>query len=89
MLATACRDRREARLFWAFLGGRIAVPWCAKGHEETRGKDRLGAGPGVKEREGGRGVSACATGGVEGGEGPARCRRVWATGECTTGHGGG
>ena len=44
LLATAFRDRRNARIFLELLGRRIAFPLLAKGHEETRGKDRPGAG---------------------------------------------
>src|SRR5262249_57050489 len=44
VLATAFRDRRDARLFLEFLGRRIAFPLFAKGHEETPGKDRPRAG---------------------------------------------
>src|SRR5713101_9982625 len=42
-LATAFRDRCDARIFLAFLGGGEAFPLFAEGHEEAGGKD--GPGP--------------------------------------------
>src|SRR6266705_4731763 len=41
-LATAFRDRRDARVFLEFRGRGVALPLFAKGHEETRGKDCTG-----------------------------------------------
>ena len=68
-LATAFRDRRDARIFLEFLGRRIAVPLFAKGHEEAWGKDGTGAWQGVKQREGGMVLGAWRDGFIEVGNG--------------------
>ena len=68
-LATACRDRGDARLFLACLGGGEAFAWCAEGHEETGGNDGPSPWQGLKPGEGGLGVGALCHGGVEGGNG--------------------
>ena len=50
-LATAFRDRCDARIFLEFLGGGEAFPLFAEGHEEAGGKDDPGPWQGVKQGE--------------------------------------
>ena len=50
-LATAFRDRRDARVFLEFRGRGVAFSLFAKGHEEARGKDSTGTWQGVKQEE--------------------------------------
>jgi hypothetical protein len=50
-LATAFRDRRDARLFLAILGRGVALPLCAEGHEEAGRQDGPGAGQSVTQGE--------------------------------------
>ena len=53
LLAAACRDRREARLFLACGGGGKAVPWCAEGDEEAGSTHGPRPWHGVTHRAGG------------------------------------
>ena len=69
LLATAFRDRCDARICLEFLGGGDAFPLCAEGHEEAGGKDGPGPWQGVKQGEGGMGVGALCQSGVEVGKG--------------------
>ena len=68
-LATAFRDRCDARLFLEFLGGGEAFSLCAEGHEETGGKDGPSPWQGLKQGEVGMGLGALCNGGVEVGNG--------------------
>jgi hypothetical protein len=68
-LATAFRDRCDARVFLAFCGRGVAFPLCAKGHEEARGKDSPGAWQGVKQGEVGMGLGAWRDGAIKVGNG--------------------
>jgi hypothetical protein len=69
LLATACRDRHDTRVFWEFRGRGIAFPLFAKGSEEARGQASPGAWQGVKEGEVGMGLGALRAGCVEVGHG--------------------
>src|ERR671924_281733 len=64
-LATAFRDRRDARVFLEFLGRGVAFPLFAKGHEEAGGKDGSGAWQGVKQGEVGMALGTLCDGCVE------------------------
>ena len=68
-LATAFRDRGDARIFLAFLGGGEAFPLCAEGHEEAGGKAGPGPWQGVKQGAVRMGLGALCHGGVEVGNG--------------------
>ena len=68
-LATAFRDRCDARIFLEFLGGGEAFPLFAEGDEEAGGKDGPGPWQGVKQGEVGMGLGALRDGGVEVGNG--------------------
>ncbi len=68
-LATAFRDRCDARIFLEFLGGGEAFPLFAEGHEEAGGKDGPGPWQGVKQGEVGMGLGALCHGSVEVGNG--------------------
>ena len=68
-LATAFRHRRNARIFLECLGGGVAFPLFAEGHEEARGKDGPSPWQGVKQREVGMVLGALRNGGVEVGNG--------------------
>jgi hypothetical protein len=68
-LATAFRDRCDARLFLEFRGGGEAFSLCTEGHEEARGKDGPGPWQGVKQGEVGMGVGTLCHGSVEVGNG--------------------
>ena len=69
LLAAAFRDRRNARIFLEFLGGGVAFPLFAKGHEEAGGKDGPSPWQGVKQREVGMVLGALRDGVVEVGNG--------------------
>jgi hypothetical protein len=68
-LATAFRDRCDARIFLEFRGGGEAFPLFAEGHEEARGQDGPGPWQGVKPGEVGMGLGALCHGGIEVGKG--------------------
>ena len=68
-LATAFRDRCDARVFLEFCGRGVAFPLFAKGHEEARGKDRTGAWQGVKQGEVGMVLGALRDGAIKVGNG--------------------
>src|SRR5206468_2251780 len=51
LLAAAFRDRRNARLFLACVGGGQAVPLFAEGDEEAGGKHSPSPWQGVNQRE--------------------------------------
>ena len=48
VIAAAFRHRRDARVLLECIGGGVAVPLCAAGDEEARGKDRTSAWQGGK-----------------------------------------
>ena len=68
-LATAFRDRCDARIFLEFLGGGEAFSLFTEGHEEARGKDGPGPWQGVKQGEVGMGLGTLCNGSVEVGHG--------------------
>jgi hypothetical protein len=69
LLATACCDRRHARLFLEGIGGGDAFPLCAEGDEEAGSTNGSGPWQGVKHREGGMVLGALRHGLVEVGNG--------------------
>jgi hypothetical protein len=72
LLATACRERREARVLWELCGRGEAWPWCAAGDEEAGSQDGPGPGQGVKPRAVGMVLGTWRTGVVEVGNGLPR-----------------
>ena len=68
-LATAFRDRCDARILLEFRGGGAAFSLCTEGHAEARGKDRAGPWQGVQQREVGMGVGTLCPRSVEVGKG--------------------
>jgi hypothetical protein len=68
-LATAFRDRCDARLFLECRGGGEAFSLFTEGHEEARGKDGPGPWQGVKQGEVGMGLGTLGHGSVEVGNG--------------------
>src|SRR5262249_27096077 len=57
-LAAAFRNRRQARLFLACVGGGQAFPLCAEGDEEAGSTHGPSPWQGIKHREVGRALSA-------------------------------
>ena len=82
LLATACRHRGDARLFLEFLGGGEAFALCAKGHEETGGKDGTSPWQGINKGKSGwtwaRWAMAVSKSAMA-----CKVTRSWATRACT------
>src|SRR5215470_11984665 len=69
LLATAFRDRRNARVFLEFIGGGEAFTLFAEGDEEAGSKNGSGPWQGVKQREVGMVLGAVRHSGIEVGNG--------------------
>ena len=69
LLATACRDRRAARLLLELVGRGETFPWCAAGDEEAGRTHGPGSWHGLQHRAVRRGRGAWRHGGVDVGHG--------------------